>query len=247
MSYELNAVLRTLSSEGVGATARKMFQYVCQIGQTLRFISLSRPRGDNVEALVKFSRASAGGVICPQQVESEILQLACVVRDLQPKVVVEIGTANGGTLFLWATLMHPMGCVISIDLPGGTHGGGYPYWKTWLYNSFGRKRGDVRLLRGDSHASSMRKKLERILAGRAIDFLFIDGDHTYAGVVKDFEMYSPLVRLGGMIALHDICVHSPKIDCQVDKFWQHIKKDSNSMELIENADQGWAGIGLITM
>jgi hypothetical protein len=30
-----------------------------------------------------------------------------------------------------------------------------------------------------------------------VDFLFIDGDHTYEGVKKDFEMYSPLVRREG--------------------------------------------------
>jgi hypothetical protein len=34
--------------------------------------------------------------------------------------------------------------------------------------------------------------------------LFIDGDHTYEGVRRDFEMYSPLVRKGGIIAFHDI-------------------------------------------
>lgn len=51
-----------------------------------------------------------------------------------------------------------------------------------------------------------------------MDFLFIDGDHAYEGVKADFEMYSPLVRKGGLVALHDICVHPPEMDCHVDKF-----------------------------
>jgi hypothetical protein len=33
--------------------------------------------------------------------------------------------------------------------------------------------------------------------------LFIDGDHRYEGVRRDFEMYSPLVGAGGLIAFHD--------------------------------------------
>jgi predicted O-methyltransferase YrrM len=48
------------------------------------------------------------------------------------------------------------------------------------------------------------RKIEGILKGRKVDFLFIDADHSYEGVKKDFEMYSPLVRKGGIIAFHDI-------------------------------------------
>jgi predicted O-methyltransferase YrrM len=36
-----------------------------------------------------------------------------------------------------------------------------------------------------------------------IDFLFLDGDHTEKGVFKDWEFYSPLVKKGGLVALHD--------------------------------------------
>jgi predicted O-methyltransferase YrrM len=39
---------------------------------------------------------------------------------------------------------------------------------------------------------------------KRLDFLFIDGDHTYEGVKQDFEMYTPLVRKGGLVAMHDI-------------------------------------------
>jgi predicted O-methyltransferase YrrM len=46
-----------------------------------------------------------------------------------------------------------------------------------------------------------------VLNEQNLDFLFIDGDHTYKGVKEDFEMYSPLVRKGGVIAFHDITKH----------------------------------------
>jgi hypothetical protein len=36
-----------------------------------------------------------------------------------------------------------------------------------------------------------------------IDFLFIDGDHTYDAVSQDFELYFPKVKKGGLIFLHD--------------------------------------------
>lgn len=36
-----------------------------------------------------------------------------------------------------------------------------------------------------------------------IDFLFIDGDHSYEGVKSDFELYSKILTPSGIIMLHD--------------------------------------------
>jgi len=33
------------------------------------------------------------------------------------------------------------------------------------------------------------KKIKAILRDKKVDFLFIDADHSYEGVKKDFEMY----------------------------------------------------------
>jgi hypothetical protein len=55
---------------------------------------------------------------------------------------------------------------------------------------------------GDSHNLETVEKLKIRLAGRPIDLLFIDGDHTYNSVKQDYELYGPLVK--HLIALHDI-------------------------------------------
>jgi hypothetical protein len=36
-----------------------------------------------------------------------------------------------------------------------------------------------------------------------LDFLFIDGDHNYAAVKQDFKDWAPLVKPGGLLAIHD--------------------------------------------
>jgi hypothetical protein len=36
-----------------------------------------------------------------------------------------------------------------------------------------------------------------------IDFLYIDGDHSYEGVKLDFDLYSTLLSDRGIIAIHD--------------------------------------------
>jgi hypothetical protein len=42
-----------------------------------------------------------------------------------------------------------------------------------------------------------------VLQDIKIDVLFIDGDHTYEGVKKDFDLYSNLLSENGIIVIHD--------------------------------------------
>ena len=58
-------------------------------------------------------------------------------------------------------------------------------------------------------------------------------------------MYSSLVKEGGITALHDIAEHDLRSSCKVNKFWNEIKKDYEFLEIIEDINQNWAGIGVI--
>lgn len=42
-----------------------------------------------------------------------------------------------------------------------------------------------------------------VLQDIKIDFLFIDGDHSYEGVKKDFDLYSTILAEKGVIVIHD--------------------------------------------
>lgn len=243
MRYELQRVCETLSTSPRRLPAR-LLGYARGYVQVRDFRRLSRPRVDP-ETVVAFAYTAANGLLGPQQVRTELLSLARRVAARQPRVVVEIGTADGGTLFVFGTLAHPEATVVSIDLPGGNHGGGYPSWKRSMYRSFAREDQQIHLLRGDSHSSRQQLHLEHVLGGRPIDFLFIDGDHTYAGVRADFDTYAPLVRPGGLIAIHDICTHDPEARAGVDRLWRELCATYETEELIEDTGQGWAGIGLV--
>lgn len=48
------------------------------------------------------------------------------------------------------------------------------------------------------------------LVPKELDLLFIDGDHSFSMVLKDYEAWAPRVKLGGWIAFHDVgAVHAP--------------------------------------
>ena len=246
MIYELKITWRTIRKEGWGSFFNKLATYFRQFSQGVFFMFRHLPRNVPPDQLVDFGLNASSGFLQMCQVRSEIVQAANLVAQRQPKTVVEIGTAHGGTLFLWCRLAHPEATVVSIDLPGGIHGGGYPYWKSFIYRRFPVARQKLHLLRGDSHKPEMLASLKTLLPGDGkVDLLFIDGDHTYNGVKSDFEMYRSLVRPGGIILFHDICVMAPELNCQVDVLWNELKQKLRTSEFIENAGQGRFGIGVV--
>ena len=199
-------------------------------------------KNDNLKNLLDFVYKEKA--IKPGQVRYEITQLCKILEKRKPKIVLEIGTANGGTLFLFSKIASKnKNClIISIDLPKGMFGGGYSVLRIPLYKSFGK---NIKLLRLNSHKKETLKKVKKLLNGKKIDFLFIDGDHTYQGVKKDFEMYGPLVKKDGLIVFHDIVEHPKETGCEVSKFWKEIKNKYKYKEIVEDWNQGWAGIGII--
>jgi len=200
-----------------------------------------------VKEMVDFLFSKAGGIIRPAQVPFEIQSLVEKVKVLEPERIMEIGTNRGGTLFLFSKVSSENAAIISVDLPGGEFGYGYPAWKIPLFKSFASKNQEMHLIRADSHAKETFLQVEKILKGKKLDFLFIDGDHTYDGVKKDFEAYSKLVRKGGLIAFHDIVKHPASTGCEVDIFWKELKrkKGKNASEIVESKRQKYAGIGII--
>jgi predicted O-methyltransferase YrrM len=165
----------------------------------------------------------------------EMLTLFERVAERRPRVIVEIGTAAGGMFYGFAQLAHREATLVSIDLPGGPFGGGNTERESRLFRSFLGPRQVGHFIRDRSFHWSTRRDLERILAGRQIDLLFIDGDHSYGGVVADFTMYSPLVAPGGMIAMHDI-VLEPELwgrGADAGVAWKFLRESRRWEEIVD--------------
>lgn len=207
------------------------------------------PHGAPIAEAIDVVFASDDGFIRPVQNRGEIARLLAWLEPRRPATVVEIGTASGGSLFLFARAAAEDALIVSLDLPGGEFGGGYRRWRIPLYKSFARRRQRLRLIRGDSHEPATAARLERVLNGRAIDFLFIDGDHSYEGVKADFDRYRPLVAPGGAVALHDIAVTAPESRCGVHRFWGELRREFGGTEFIAGPEEApdVFGIGLITL
>jgi predicted O-methyltransferase YrrM len=199
----------------------------------------------NTRKIARFAIEKKGAT----QKINELSPLLSLLKKRKLKTIVEIGTAKGGTLYAWCKISEPDALIVSIDLPGGPFGGGYTLNDIKKFRKYKRKCQKLHFLRQDSHKQTTKQKLMEILQGRKIDFLFIDGDHRYSGVKKDFHLYSPLVKPNGLIVFHDILFHPQILKCKVDKFWNEIKDRFKYKEFTDREDDRgwgqWGGIGVI--
>jgi len=187
----------------------------------------------------------------PDQKPAELHGLKKHLEGFPLNTVVEIGTAAGGTLKVWCELAARDATIVSVDLPEARFSSGTASSEDLL--SLAQADQTLQLIRGDSHKKSTLKDLQRLLGGREVDLLFIDGDHTYEGVKKDWDMYAPLVREGGKIVFHDISDHGPEYEgVNVKKLWDQLKKVYTHEEYIDTRHHNkpggkWGGIGVLTV
>ena len=116
------------------------------------------------------------------------------------RCLVEIGVWHGVTTCRLRKVMASDGILYAVDpYPVGRLGISMP--RQIAHSEVGRvPNGRVEWVR-ETGADAARGLAAR-LVGR-VEFVFIDGDHSYDGLRADWEGWSELVAPGGSIALHD--------------------------------------------
>ena len=90
-----------------------------------------------------------------------------------------------------------IGTTIIIDAANGIGG-----WTDWTNeNSFLRQHFQPQVILETSEKAFYDYFVRQDIK---IDYLHIDGDHSYEGVKKDFELYSSIMSENGIITIHDI-------------------------------------------
>ncbi len=150
------------------------------------------------------------------QVYEELVHLGHFLNSHKPHNILEIG-ARGGTFLLFS--MVSTGTKVAVDLDD-------TFKNTIHLSMLGE---DFHFLAEDSQSDETFEKVKSICP--QYDFIFIDGDHSYKGVKRDFELYKNLLSPRGYIAFHDIDpnhvfrnVYSPNEPKtgKVRRFWEEL-------------------------
>lgn len=219
--------------------ARQMFLFRTNMAQRRQWLA-DYHACKSVQDYYTFAKAAFGLT----QIQSEITGFIQLAAKIDPHHICEIGVEKGGTNFLLSQSLPAVKLIVGIDL--------FVKGRTRLRN-FSRPDQELRYINGSSYASRTVGRFRRILGSRTLDVLFIDGDHSYEGVKRDFLSYREFVRNGGLIAFHDICPDygarfgrdTERWSGGVPAFWNKIKAFYENHEFIGSADQDGLGIGVI--
>lgn len=151
------------------------------------------------------------------QNKHELQALLLLVSTINPTGIIEVGVDRGGSIEVWRKAF-PDSFITGID-----------------NNPTACFKDCDQSIINDS------KLIDTSFLLHDFDFLFIDGDHTEVGVRSDFRRYSPLVRPGGIIALHDVWLKNHD-KVEVYKFWNELKEVTNYCEI---HFEGGTGTGVV--
>lgn len=135
--------------------------------------------------------------IKPAQAREEMMAVWPSIRELCARRVLEIGSKRGGWMFGMSPTFAPYAQLVMVDVhPMGAHSHALDLLRAEEY--------DVTLHVAGSHRDETRDEVRALFGGQPVDVLHIDGDHATPSCLRDWELYSPLVRSGGLVIIHDL-------------------------------------------
>ena len=133
------------------------------------------------------------------------------INELKGKLVgVEIGVCLAHTTESFVKGIKNLKKLYAID--------NYPTFVDWGGADFNKERQDLMKEAAKEKLIPYKDKVEflhvsseefvKTLKDESLDFVFIDGDHSFEAALKDFQNYYPKIKKGGIFAGHDIQLDS---------------------------------------
>jgi predicted O-methyltransferase YrrM len=164
---------------------------------------------------------------------AEAAYLYRLVTDLPEGAhVVEIGRYQGGSTFVIASALPSGGTLVSYD----THVN-----RTADYTGAEMDHALREALRRYGCADRVQLLVEDSTgaAGGSSDLIFVDGDHTYAGVRADYDHWSDRVKPGGHLLFHDAVLRGELSSGEADSarlVAEIARDDADRFESLSGAD-----------
>lgn len=179
----------------------------------------------------------------PSQDEFEIGAFVKLLQDRGATRYLEVGSRHGDTFYEVMSSLPPGSYGVAVDLPGGLWGTDKSRKHLEKVIRDLKQRGyKASAIFGDSQTEATRK----LIVGRGpFDAILIDGDHTLAGVTRDWNLYG---KLAPIVAFHDIVGtgQAEKVNgnpVEVPILWDSLKREHETLEFV--AEGSAMGIGVV--
>lgn len=149
-----------------------------------------------------------------------------LIRNLRPERVLVVGSQKGyiPAICALACKHEKKGVVHFVDagyeLEDEDSWGGIGIWKK-VDSSYWEPLGVEEFITLHNMPT---EEFERKMGDHKFGYIYIDGDHSYEGVKRDFELFWEHLEVGGFMSFHDVLVDKETKygKCGVKKFWEEL-------------------------
>lgn len=146
----------------------------------------------------------------------DIVAFQELIWQVQPDLIIETGIAHGGSVIMSASVLELIGRpakVVAIDIDIRKHN------RREIEKHRMFKLGRIVLIEGSSIAPDIMRRVKSLAKGKKRVLIFLDSSHAHAHVLKELELYSPLVSKGSYIVVGDTIVEYMAKGAVKDRPW----------------------------
>ncbi len=148
------------------------------------------------------------------QLPQDVLALQEIIWSVRPNLVVETGIAHGGSLILSASILELIGGegkVVGVDIDIRPHN------RTEIERHPLAKR--ITMIEGSSTDPDVMEQVARFADAATRVLVILDSNHTHDHVLRELELYSPLVAAGSYIIVFDTLIDDMPSERFADRPW----------------------------
>lgn len=148
------------------------------------------------------------------QFPQDIIAMQEIIWQVKPDLIIETGIAHGGSLIFYASMLELIGNdghVLGIDIDIREHN----RVEIEKHSLFKR----ITMIQGSSTDSNLLKQVYGLAGGKTKVMVVLDSNHTHEHVLKELELYSPLVTAGSYLVVFDTVIEDLPDDFFPDRSW----------------------------
>lgn len=148
------------------------------------------------------------------QYPQDIVAMQEIIWAVQPDLIIETGIAHGGSIILSASILELIGKpaqVVGIDIDIRPHNRKaieeHPMFKR------------ITLIEGSSVSATIAEQIHSIAKDAKTVLVFLDSNHAHDHVLKELELFSPLVTKGSYLVVFDTVIEDLPPGSFPDRPW----------------------------
>ena len=148
------------------------------------------------------------------QFPQDLAAMQEIIWSTRPDLIIETGIAHGGSLIFYASMLEVMGLdgrVLGIDIDIREHNRA----EIEAHPMYHR----IDMIQGSAIDDDIAEQVRKAAAGAQRTMVVLDSNHTHAHVLRELELYSPLVTKGCYLVVFDTLIEDMPAGSFPDRPW----------------------------